>query len=80
MSNMMNGNSESVLQERVNRLKDEGYRGFTVISAKRSDKWDGVKVTVKNSKGKELNAEGETVDEAYENVIEFIDIAVDDKV
>lgn len=77
MSNMKNGNTESVLQERVNRLKDEGYRGYTVTSAKRSDKWEGVKVTVKNSKGKELKAEGETVDEAYENIIELIDIADD---
>ncbi len=78
MSNIMNGNSESVLQERVNRLKDEGYRGFTVTAAKKSDKWEGVKVTVKNSEGKELKAEGETVDEAYENIIELIDIAIDD--
>jgi len=38
-----------------------------------------VKVTVKNSKGMELKAEGETVDEAYENAIELIDIAIDDK-
>ncbi len=79
MSDRMNSNTESVLQERVNRLKDEGYRGFTVTSAKKSDRWEGVKVTVENSKGKELKAEGETVDEAYENVIELIDIADDDK-
>lgn len=79
MNNMMNGNTESVLQERVNRLKNEGYRGFTVTSAKKSENWDGVKVTVKNSKGKELKAEGETIDEAYENAIELIDIAIDDK-
>lgn len=79
MSNLNNGERESALQERVNLLKESGYRSFNVVSAKKSDKWAGVKVVVKNKKGRELTGEGETMDEAYENVIELIDIAMDDK-
>ena len=71
-----NSGRESALQERVNYLKDQGYRGFTIESTKK--KFDGVEVIVKNQKGKFLTAEGETPDEAYENAIELIDIAVDD--
>ncbi len=71
-----NHERESALQERVNFLKDQGYRGFTVQGSQK--KFDGVEVTVQNKKGKELSAEGESLDEAYENVIEMIDYALDD--
>jgi hypothetical protein len=67
---------ESVLQERINILKDKGYRGFTVDKGK--SKFDGVKVSVKSSAGRELVSEGETLDEAFENMIELIDYTLDD--
>lgn len=67
---------ESNLQERVNMLHKQGYRGFSVSGSNR--KWDGVKVAVSNKEGKVLIAEGETPDEAYENAIELIDYTLDD--
>lgn len=76
MLDEMNEGRESALQERVNYLKDQGYRGFTVKSTKK--KFEGVEVIVENDKGKVLTAEGETPDEAYENTVELIDIAVED--
>ncbi|PWN08182.1 hypothetical protein [Rhodohalobacter mucosus] len=66
---------ESSLQERVNMLNRRGYRGFSVKSCNR--KWDGVEVKVVNSSGKVFTAIGETVDEAYGNVIEEIDLLLD---
>ena len=66
---------ESSLQERVNMLNRMGYRGFSVKSCNR--KWEGVEVKVVNSSGKVFTAEGETVDEAYGNVIEEIDLLMD---
>ena len=65
-----------VIHERVNTLKDEGYRGFTVAGGK--NKTEGFVVSAKNSKGRELKAEGDTLDEAYANLIEYIDYALDD--
>jgi len=67
---------ESNLHERVNKLKDEGYRGFNVKAGK--EKAFGIEVTVVDKNGKQLTAEGETHDEAYENVIERIDYLLDD--
>jgi len=66
---------DSALQERINLLRDNGYRGWNVTGANR--KWDGVQVTVMNRKGNSLMAEGETIDEAYGNAIELIDTAID---
>lgn len=68
-------NRESNLQERINILKKIGYCGFTITGSQ--SKYDGVKVSVESSKGKTLKAEGETLDEAYENAIETIDYYVD---
>lgn len=65
----------SSLQERVNLLNRMGYRGFTVKSRKR--KWEGVEVKVVNSSGKVFSSEGETLDEAYENIIDQIDLFLD---
>ena len=67
---------ESTLHERVNRFKDKGYRGFKPVSGK-SVMEGSVKVKAKNSEGLELIAEGDTLDEAYENMIERIDLALD---
>jgi hypothetical protein len=69
-------NREATLHERVNRFKDEGYRGFSPAGG-RGRMEGSVKVRARNAKGTELNAEGETLDEAYENLIELIDITLD---
>lgn len=65
----------SSLQERVNLLNRMGYRGFTVKSCNR--KWDGVEVKVVNSSGNVFSSEGESLDEAYENIIDQIDHFLD---
>jgi len=66
----------SSVQERINLLHEQGYRGFNPSGSQK--KWDGVMVSVVDKHGKELTAEGETQDEAYENVIELIDYTLDD--
>ena len=69
--------SRSVLQERLNLLKDQGYRGFKLAGG-RPKSPDVVLVTVENGKGVQFTSEGETPDEAYENLIERIDMMLDD--
>lgn len=76
MYDEMNQGRVSALQERVNILKKQGYRGFTVMTSHK--KFDGVEVVASNKKGVELKAEGETLDEAYENIIDLIDMTLDD--
>jgi hypothetical protein len=66
----------SILQERINLLKKQGYRGYTISRTEQA--WDGVKVTVEKPGGKKLSGEGETPDEAFENVIDVIDYTLDD--
>ncbi len=68
--------SDNVFHERINKLKDEGYRGFSVAGGQQ--KGEGFSVSAKNSKGLDLNAEGDTLDEAYESLIELIDYTLDD--
>ncbi len=68
-------NINSALQERVNRLREQGYRGYTVISGKGKAK-DSVEVSARGETGL-LSATGDTLDEAYENLIEKIDVTVD---
>lgn len=75
MDDEMHDGRNSSLQERVNLLNRKGYRGFTVKSCNR--KWDGVEVKVVNSSGKVFTSDGEALDEAYENVIEEIDLHLD---
>lgn len=76
MKNENQFKTDNVFHERVNKLKDEGYRGFSVAGGK--NKAEGFMVSAKNSKGIELKAEGDTLDEAYANLIEHIDYALDD--
>jgi hypothetical protein len=71
-------NPNSSLQERVNILKDQGYRGFAL--SKSSQKAEGaVRVVAKNNKGILLTADGESLDEACENLIDQIDYTLDDQ-
>lgn len=68
--------TDNVIHERVNKLKDEGYRGFSVAGG--HHKGEGFSVTANNSRGVDLKAEGDTLDEAYANLIELIDYTLDD--
>ncbi|MCC5907056.1 MAG: hypothetical protein JJU13_12655 [Balneolaceae bacterium] len=70
-------NPKSTLQERVNILKGKGYRGFSLSGG--SQRVEGaVQVVGKNSKGIMLTAEGDSYDEACENLIDQIDYTLDD--
>ena len=68
--------NQSALQERVNTLREQGYRGYSVTSGK--GKVEGaVQVSATGKSGITLTATGDTVDEAYENLIEKIDVTLD---
>lgn len=70
-------NRESVIQERVNLLKQMGYRGFHL---KESHQKSGevFEVEASNAKGVRIASDGDTLDEAYENLIDKIDYTLDD--
>lgn len=67
---------KSALQERVNILKSKGYRGFRIAEGKEKPEYS-VEVCATNKTGVLLIAVGNTIDEAYENLIERIDITLD---
>lgn len=73
--NMPEDNRENVFHERTTILKDQGYRGFFVTGV--VEEWENMRVTVKNKSGKTIEASGETKEEAFQNVIEKIDILID---
>jgi hypothetical protein len=66
----------SALQERINILKTKGYRGFRLFKGSQKPEYS-FEVSASNSKGQVLIAVGDTLDEAYENLIERIDITLD---
>lgn len=66
----------SALQERVNILKTNGYRGFRVSKGSQKPEFS-FEVSASNPKGLVLIAVGDTLDEAYENLIERIDMTLD---
>ena len=70
-------NRESVIQERVNILKDQGYRGFHLEKGHQKAE-ESYEVEAANAKGVRLTSDGDTLDEAYENMIEKIDYTLDD--
>lgn len=76
MDEEMDRGLDSVFHERINMLKDQGYRGFEVSGGHQTP--GGVEVIVKNQKGRTLSTQGESMDEAYENMIELIDHVLDD--
>ena len=67
---------KSALQERVNILKSSGYRGFKIFQGKEKPEFS-VEVCASNETGTLLIAVGNTIDEAYENLVERIDITLD---
>lgn len=69
---------ESDLSERVKTLKEVGYRGFMISGSKQ--KFEGVEIIVENKKGMMLNAEGDNLEEAYKNMVDLIDQALDEKI
>lgn len=70
-------NRESAIQERVNLLKDQGYRGFQLKKGHQKAE-EAFEVEATNKKGVRLTSDGDTLDEAYENLIEKIDYTLDD--
>lgn len=66
----------SALQERVNILKANGYRGFKLSKGKQKPEYS-IEVSAVNKAGLVLIAVGDTLDKAYENLIERIDITLD---
>ena len=68
---------ESVLQERVNLLKDQGYRGFQLKKSHLKNE-ESIEVQAVNDKGVHLLTDGNTLDEACESLIERIDYTLDD--
>ena len=67
----------SVLQERVNLLKDQGYRGFQIKKSHLKNE-ESIEVQAVNEKGVHLLTDGNTLDEACESLIERIDYTLDD--
>lgn len=67
---------QSAIQERVNILKNKGYRGFRIMKGSQKPEYS-VEVSATNKAGVLLIAIGDTLDEAYENLIERIDITLD---
>lgn len=68
---------DSVLQERVNLLKDQGYRGFQLKKSHLKNE-EAFEVQAVNEKGIHLLTDGNTLDEACESLIERIDYTLDD--
>lgn len=73
---MRDMDEKSALHERINHLKDEGYRGFTVV--KDVAKWNRREIEAKNASGITLKANGETQEEAYKKMVDMIDYNLDD--
>lgn len=65
-----------VFHERITELKNRGYRGFVIH--KMSSKWDNVKLTARDKKGRTLKTSGETQEEAYKKMIDLIDATLDE--
>lgn len=71
-----NGDRESRFHERIQLLKEEGYRGFVVAATQAT--WKGVEVSVEESAGgKRLEASADTMEEAYKKVVDLIDHTLD---
>lgn len=64
-------NRDPVFHERINILKNEAYRGFTIVSEK--SKGPEIEVTATNLKGRILSAVGETKEEAFKKLVDLID-------
>ena len=67
---------DNLFHERINVLKDQGYRGFSVASIK-GEKGE-FNVTASNEKGRKLTANGETKEEAYKKLVDLIDNTLDE--
>lgn len=67
---------KAVLQERVNILKRKGYRGFH-LSNELGKLKDTVEVGARSKTGVMLIAIGDTLEEAYENLVQRIDTTLD---
>jgi len=62
---------KSAVQERIGILKKTGYLGYKIVKTDR--KWEGCEVMARSLEGKVLTAEGESIEEAYGNLVKRID-------
>jgi len=66
---------DPVFHERPNLLATKAYRGFSIDHS--TSHWNGLKITVANSKGMKLTASGETEQETLKKLIDQIDLLLD---
>lgn len=64
-------------RERIAMLRNHGYRGF-VITNIRKEWGDGVQVTARNDAGRSVTAGADTNDDAYQKIIDDIDLLLDE--
>ncbi len=76
--NKLKRGSEALLRKHVNVLKTRGYRGFR-LSNEIGKLEDTIEVGARSKTGLMLIAIGNTIEEAYENLIERIDDTLDGK-
>lgn len=67
---------KTLLRERVHILKRKGYRGFRLSNEKGKLK-NTIEVGARSKTGLMLIAIGDTIEEAYENLIKRIDSTLD---
>lgn len=67
---------KTALKERVNVLKTKGYRGFR-LSDEKGKLENAIEVGARSKTGIMLIAIGDSLEEAYENLIERIDLTLD---
>ncbi|MFN1834155.1 hypothetical protein AB2B38_002740 [Balneola sp. MJW-20] len=64
-----------IFNERIRLLKENGYRGFHISEIHQD--WDGFSITVKNESAKIISTNGETQEEAFQGIIDKIDMIFD---
>ena len=64
-----------IFNERIRLLKDGSYRGFHLSEVHQD--WDGFSITAKNDAGKVLSTTAETQEEAFQKMIDKIDVIFD---
>lgn len=68
-------NRKGVSQKQINILNKQGYREFTIISL--SKEWEGFWILARNDNGLIISASGNTEQQAYNKLINNIDIDCD---
>lgn len=67
---------DNVFHERQKILAKRGYCGFKITGVKKQ--WGSAVVTAKDKNGRRVTGTGETMEEAYQQIIESIDLLLDE--